>query len=221
MRVLRDDIPIEESILMTVPEPLTAVALVCTLKPSPARSSSDLLAGQLMEAMAAGGVRTGIIRIADYDVKPGVDKDMGDGDDWPVIRARIMEADILVLATPTWMGQHSSMCQRVLERLDAELSETDDRGRLLTYGKVAVAVVVGNEDGAHKISADLFQALDDVGFTIAAQAVTYWNGPAMQTTDYQDLPETPAETASATRDAAANAVHLARLLKAAPYPPRS
>jgi hypothetical protein len=71
------------------------------------------------------------------------------------------------------MGQHSSVCQRVLERLDAELSETDDEGRLLTYGKVAIAVVVGNEDGAHKISADLFHALNDVGFTIAAQGVTY------------------------------------------------
>jgi hypothetical protein len=119
------------------------------------------------------------------------------------------------------MGQHSSVCQRVLERLDAELSETDDEGRLLTYGKVAIAVVVGNEDGAHKISADLFHALNDVGFTIAAQGVTSWNGPAMQTTDYQDLAETPDETARATRGAAANAADLAGLLRAEPYPSTS
>ncbi|HEY5882341.1 MAG TPA: hypothetical protein VIU11_25750, partial [Nakamurella sp.] len=125
---------------------------------------------------------------------------------------------MVVVATPTWMGHHSSVCQRVLERLYAELSETDSEGRLLTFGKVAVVVVVGNEDGAHKISADLFQALNDVGFTIAAQGVTYRNGPAMQTTDYQDLSETPKETASATRAAAANAVHLASLLRSAPYP---
>ena len=117
------------------------------------------------------------------------------------------------------MGQHSSVCQRVLERLDAELSETDEQGRLKTFGKVAIAVVVGNEDGAHHISALLYQALNDVGFTLAAQAVTYWNGEAMHTTDYKDLSSTPEETASATATAAANAAHLAKLLKDAPYPP--
>lgn len=203
---------------MTESRPIRAVALVCTLNASPARSSSDLLAGQVLAALAEHDVTGSTIRVVDHDVKPGVQADMGDGDQWPAIRQLLLGADILVLATPTWMGQHSSVCQRVLERLDAELSETDDQGRLLTYGKVAVAVVVGNEDGAHKISADLFQALNDVGFTIAAQGVTYWNGPAMQTTDYQDLPETPAETASATRGAAANAAHLARLLRSSPYP---
>lgn len=203
---------------MTESEPLKALALICTLRPSPARSSSDLLASQVLDALAEHGVAGSTIRVVDHDVKPGVEVDMGDGDDWPRIRERVLAADIVVLATPTWMGQHSSVCQRVLERLDAELSETDSAGRLLTYGKVAVAVVVGNEDGAHRISADLFQALNDVGFTIAAQGVTYWNGPAMQTTDYQDLPQTPQETASATKGAAANAAHLARLLRATPYP---
>ncbi len=203
---------------MTQAEPLTALALICTLRGSPARSSSDLLASQVLEALAEHGVTGSTVRVIDHDVKPGVEVDMGQGDAWPQIRRQLLAADILVLATPTWMGQHSSVCQRVLERLDAELSETDDHGRLLTYGKVAVAVVVGNEDGAHKISADLFQALNDVGFTIAAQGVTYWNGPAMQTTDYQDLDGTPAETAAATRGAAANAAHLARLLRATPYP---
>lgn len=206
--------------MATASPALSAVALVCSLKPSPARSSSELLARQVLAALGKHGVTGTAIRVADHAVATGVDKDMGDGDAWPEIRARVLSADILVMATPTWMGQHSSVCQRVLERLDAELSETDDQGRLLTYGKVAIAVVVGNEDGAHKISADLFQALNDVGFTLAAQAVTYWNGPAMQTTDYQDLPETPEETASATRGAATNAAHLARLLRAEPYPPK-
>ena len=111
----------------------------------------------------------------------------------------------------------SSVAQRVLERLDGELSETDDSGRPVISGKVAVAVVVGNEDGAHKISADLFQALNDVGFTIAAQGATYWNGEAMQGEDYNDLDETPEAVASATSTLAENAAHLARLLKASPY----
>ncbi|MDQ6658542.1 MAG: NAD(P)H-dependent oxidoreductase [Actinomycetota bacterium] len=200
---------------------LTAVALVCSLKPSPARSSSELLAQQVMDRMKSDGVSGSIVRVVDHDVKPGVELDMGDGDAWPGIRERIMAADILVLATPTWMGQHSSVCMRVLERLDAELSELDDQGRPKLYPKVAMAAIVGNEDGAHHVTADVFQALNDVGFSIAAQAVTYWNGEAMQTTDYQDLQHTPEKTAAATDLAAGNTVHLARLLRSGNYPPTS
>jgi multimeric flavodoxin WrbA len=143
---------------------------------------------------------------------------MGDGDAWPELRRKVLDADILVLGTPTWMGQHSSVCQRVLERLDAELSETNDKGQPLTYGKVACAVVVGNEDGAHHISAVLFQSLNDVGFTIPAGGVTYWNGEAMHTKDYKDLGSTPEATAGTTRTLAANAAHLARLLQQDAYP---
>ena len=197
---------------------LRALALVCTLSPSPARSSSELLAQQLLDAFS-DDVAGEIVRVVDHDVRPGVQLDMGDGDAWPGIRQRVIDADILVLATPTWMGQASSVCQRVLERLDAELSETDDEGRPLTFGKVAVVVVVGNEDGAHHISGVLYQCLSDVGFTIPAQGVTYWNGEAMHATDYQDLDTTPETTAGTTAVAAANAVHLAALLKATPYPP--
>ena len=108
---------------------------------------------------------------------------------------------------------------RVLERLDAELSETDVAGRPVVEGKVAVAVVVGNEDGAHKITADLDQALDDVGF-IPSQGGTYGNGEATHTVDYRDLDETPEEVARATATLARNAVHLASLLKETPYPPK-
>ncbi len=197
---------------------LTALALVCSLKPSPARSSTELLAQQVLDRMQADGVSGSMVRVVDHDVKPGVELDMCDGDAWPGIREQIMAADILVLATPTWMGQHSSVCQRVLERLDAELSETDEQGRLQVYPKVAMAVIVGNEDGAHRITADLFQALNDVGFTIPAQGVTYWNGEAMHTIDYQDLDETPEKTASATTLAASNTVHLARVLRGNNYP---
>ena len=116
------------------------------------------------------------------------------------------------------MGQLSSVGQRVLERLDAELSETDEQGRLLTYGKVAVAAIVGNEDGAHHITGVLFQTLNDVGFTIPAGGSTYWNGEAMQSTDYQDLAETPRTVAAVTKTLATNAVFLARALKSDPYP---
>lgn len=198
--------------------PLTALALTCSLKASPARSSTELIARQVLDALASHGVSGESVRVVDHDVKPGVDPDMGDGDAWPTLREKLMAADIFVLATPTWMGQHSSVCMRVLERLDAELSDTDDDGRLMTFGKIAVAAIVGNEDGAHRITADLFQALNDVGFTIPAQGVTYWNGEAMQSVDYQDLPSTPEKTASATATLAVNAVHLAGLLRESNYP---
>lgn len=203
---------------MTTPRPLTAFALVCSLKPSPARSSSQLMAQQVLDALAEHGVTGSLERVLDHEVKPGVEADMGDGDEWPALRARILAADIFVLATPTWMGHPSSVAARVLERLDAELSDTDDAGRLRTYGKVAVVAVVGNEDGAHAISADVFQALNDVGFSLAAGAVTYWNGEAMGKVDYQDLDETPEKVATATAALAANAAHLARLLAADGYP---
>ncbi|MFZ4269035.1 flavodoxin family protein [Streptomyces arboris] len=200
---------------------MRALALVCTLNPSPARSSSRHLAEQVMSEFERHGVQGEIVRIADHDVRPGVEVDMGDGDAWPAIREKMLAADILLIATPIWLGHPSSLCQRVLERLDAELSETDDQGRPLVYGKVAAVAVVGNEDGAHKVSADLFQGLDDVGFSLAPGAVTYWVGEAMQGTDYQDLDETPETVASTTRTLAANAVHLARLLADAPYPASS
>jgi multimeric flavodoxin WrbA len=202
---------------MTESAPLRALALVCSLKASPAPSSSDKLARQVLEALSGHGVTGDVVRVVDHDVKPGVEVDMGEGDAWPGIREQLMAADILIVATPTWVGHMSSVAQRVLERLDGELSETDASGRPLVTGKVAVTVVVGNEDGAHKITADLMQALNDVGFSIPAQGGTYWNGEAMQGTDYNDLDETPEAVASATATLAENAAHLARLLKASPY----
>lgn len=197
---------------------LTAVALSCTLKPSPAASSSDLMAQQYLDALAGHDVTGSLVRVVDHDVHPGVEADMGNGDQWPTIRAAVNAADILVVVAPTWVGHMSSVAQRVLERLDAELSETREDGNPAMFGKIAVVGVVGNEDGAHKITADLYQGLNDVGFTIPAQGGTYWNGEAMQGTDYNDLDETPEATAEALSTAAANAVHLAGLLKATPYP---
>ncbi len=94
--------------------PLTALALNCTLSPSPAESSTELLAQQVLDALAELHVTGSMVRVIDHEVRPGVLLDMGDGDEWPVIREQLMASDILVLATPTWMGQHSSVCQRVL-----------------------------------------------------------------------------------------------------------
>jgi multimeric flavodoxin WrbA len=204
---------------MTISTPLTALALNCTLTPSPAESSTQLMADQVLAALDKLGVTGTSVRLVDLDIRPGVQKDMGDGDAWPAVRERMLAADILVVATPTWVGQMSSVANRVLERLDAELSETDEEGRPLLFGKVALTAVVGNEDGAHKITADLFQGLGDVGFTIPAQGGVYWNGEAMTTTDFKDLDETPEAVSTTIATMTANAVHLATLLRGSPYPP--
>lgn len=197
---------------------LHALALVCSLKPSPAPSSSDVIADHVFATLADLGVRADKVRPVDFDIKPGVEPFMGEGDQWPQLREMILAADILLVSTPTWLGHPSSVTQRVLERLDAELSNTDDAGRPVATGKVALVSVVGNEDGAHKIVADLFQALNDIGYTIPAQGCTYWNDEAMGGRDYKDLDEVPEAVSSTTATAARNAAHLARTLKTAMYP---
>ncbi|WP_406636585.1 flavodoxin family protein [Pseudarthrobacter quantipunctorum] len=197
---------------------LSALALICSLTPSPAASSSELMARHVLDELAAHGVSGTSLRVVDHNVMPGVQVDMGDGDAWPGIRDKILAADILVLATPIWMGHPSSITQRVMERLDADLAETDNEGRPIMYGKVAIVAVVGNEDGAHKTVADTQQGLNDVGFTLPAQGATYWVGEAMQTVDYKDLKAVPEKVASATAGAARNAAHLARFLRTSQYP---
>ena len=198
----------------------TAIAINCTLKQSSGEPSStdkmiQLIAGEFNKHHID---LAETIRIADYNVKPGVTSDEGGGDDWPDIRTRILAADILIFGTPIWLGQSSSIAQRVLERMDAFLGETDEAGRMPSFGKVAVAAIVGNEDGAHRVTADLFQALNDVGWTIPAAASCYWVGEAMQSIDFKDLPEPPEKVVQSAQMLAANAAHMSRLLAADTYP---
>ncbi len=197
---------------------LKALILVCTLKRSPAESSSDLLARQMSASFDKLGIAAEVLRVVDHAVHFGVSTDEGNGDAWPVLREKMLAANILALVTPIWLGQTASVCKVVLERLDAELSETDDEGRLLTYGKVGLVGAVGNEDGAHHVISECLQALNDTGFSIAASAGTYWVGEAMQATDYKDLDPSPETTTSALATTVANAAHLAALLEAEQYP---
>lgn len=200
--------------------PLSAIALNCTLKRSGSTpSSTDKMIGLIEGELRKRGVDTRqTIRIADHDIKPGVTSDEGEGDDWPQIRKQILDCDILILGTPIWLGQMSSLAKRVIERMDAFLSETDPQGRTPSFGKIAVVGVVGNEDGAHHVAATLFQALNDVGWTIPAGASDYWVGEAMQKVDFKDLPKVPDAVRRDATMLAANAVHLATMLKANPYP---
>jgi multimeric flavodoxin WrbA len=163
-------------------------------------------------------VITTTVRLADHNIKPGVTSDEGEGDEWPEIRRKILDADILVMGTPIWMGQPGSICKRALERMDAFLSEKDDAGRMVSYGRVAAVAVVGNEDGAHHVSAELYQALNDVGFTLPANAVAYWVGEAMGSVNFVDLKEVPDVVTNTISMLARNTAHLANLLKASQYP---
>lgn len=199
---------------------LTAVALNCSLKASGGGdSSTDRMIGLIVSELKKRGVGfDGTIRIADHDVKPGVTSDEGDGDAWPGLRRRILAADILVFGTPIWLGQMSSLAKRVVERMDAFLSETDDRGRMPSFGKVVLIAVVGNEDGAHNVTAQLGQALADTGWTLPPSSAVYWVGEAMGSVDFKDLPNIPEKVEQSAAMAASNAAHLAGMLKARPYP---
>ncbi len=200
---------------------VTAIALNCTLKKSSdgEGSSTDRMIGVLKRAFARHDVELAdTLRIADYNVLPGVTSDEGEGDDWPSLREKILSHDILILGGPIWLGQVGSIAKRVLERMDAFLSETDEQGRMPSYGKLAVVAIVGNEDGAHGSSAQLFQALNDVGWTIPAVAACYWVGEAMGATDFKDLGAIPDKVKETAAMVAGNAAHLAGVLKAKPYP---
>lgn len=199
---------------------LKALALNCSLKSDPDEdSSTDAMISVLNDAFEQHDVEvTRTVRVASLDIKPGVTSDEGEGDDWPALRKELLEHDILIFGGPIWMGQVSSVAKRVLERLDAFLDETDDQGRMPSYSMVAVAAIVGNEDGAHFSSAQLFQSLNDVGFTIPAVAACYWVGEAMGSVDFKDLDVVPDKVAQTAAMVAGNAAHLAELLEQSPYP---
>ena len=199
---------------------VTAIAINCSLRASSGEeSSTDAMIAVLKKHFAEQQVElTETIRIADYEVKPGVTSDEGEGDAWPRLREKILAHDILVFGTPIWMGQPSSIAKRVMERMDAFLSETDDKGRMPSYNKIAVVAIVGNEDGAHATSALIFQSLNDVGWTFPAVGACYWVGEAMHDRDFKDFDKTPAKVTETAKMVASNAAHLAKLLKDKPFP---
>ncbi len=197
---------------------LKAVFLNCTLKASPEDSNTEALARVVAEALEADGIATEFVRVVDHDVRPGVTSDEGDGDAWPAIRQKLVEAQILVVATPTWLGKPSSVTQRVLERMDAMLSEQDDEGRPVAYNHVAGVVVTGNEDGAHHVIAEVAGGLIDIGYTVPGQAWTYWNKGPGPGDDYSQTDEGKDWSHATGRAAASNLAAVARALGECPVP---
>lgn len=197
---------------------MKALILNCTLKPSPEASSTEALARVVAAELEKQGATVEMVRLVDLNLKPGVKTDQGEGDDWPAVHEKIMAADILIMATPTWLGQMSSVCLRALERMDAFFGETDDSGRPVAFGKVAGVVITGNEDGAHHIVATVCQGLIDMGFTIPAQSWTYWHLGPGPGPDYVDTDQGHDYSDRVGRNAARNLVALAKVLKPSTYP---
>jgi multimeric flavodoxin WrbA len=195
---------------------MRALIINCTLKPAPQPSNTEALARVVAEAMAKQGVEVDWVRAVDHDIKPGVENDMGPGDAWPAIREKILNSEILVMATPTWVGKPSSVAQRVIERLDAMISETDDDGRPVAYNKVAGVVNTGNEDGAHHVIAEITSALADIGFTIPGQSWTYWHLGPGGGPNYLDDERGHEWSHKTGRAMAANLVTVARALAVTP-----
>ncbi|MDX6596508.1 MAG: hypothetical protein QOE87_395 [Gaiellales bacterium] len=198
--------------------PTRALILNCTLKPSPAASNTEALASVLRDALEQGGATCEMIRAVDLNLLPGVSSDEGEGDEWPPIHERLLASEILVLATPTWFGQPSSVVKRVIERMDAMLSESDDDGLPVAFNRVAGFVVTGNEDGAHHVIAELAQAVNDIGYTVPAQAWTYWNKGPGPGPSYLETDEGHEWSAKTARTAAANLIAAAEALAAHPLP---
>jgi multimeric flavodoxin WrbA len=195
-----------------------ALVLNCTLKASPAVSNTEALVAVVTDALEAEGVETEQIRLVDLAIKPGVSSDEGPGDDWPEVRERILANEIPIVATPTWLGQPSSVAKRALERMDAMLSETDHEGRPVAYNRTAGVVVTGNEDGAHHVISEVCGALIDIGFTVPGQSWTYWNMGPGPGPSYLDTDQGHDWSESTGRMAVSNLVGVARALAAQPIP---
>ena len=200
---------------------MRATCLVCTLKRSPEPSNAEGLAQVVLGFLRDEGVKTDVIRLADHRIDFGVVSEaVSHGDEWPAIRERILAAEILVMAIPTWLGQPSSVSKVALERMDAFLSETREDGETpIAYNRVAGVVCVGNEDGAHHVISETNGALCDIGYSVPGQNWTYWNkgpGPGDEewlTTEERDW------SISTGKACASNLLAMARALQASPIPP--
>ena len=138
---------------MTGKNPISVLALNCTLNKSPERSHTGALLEKVMDLFEQWGAVTEIVRVVDYNVPFGVESDLGDGDEWPQILTKMKAADVIIMGMPIWFGVRSSVAQLVIERLDGTYREMNDKGQFPLYNKVAGVVVTGNEDGAHDASA--------------------------------------------------------------------
>lgn len=158
---------------------LKATFLNCTLKKSPETSNTEALISKAVHLFSTIGVQSKIIRVADHNVAFGVTSDEGEGDAWPEILNELKKSDILIVCSPIWLGDKSSICKMVIERIDGSTSEQEPKkGQYPLYNKVGGVLVTGNEDGAKRICADVLFSLNHSGCTIPPNSMAYWVGKA-------------------------------------------
>jgi multimeric flavodoxin WrbA len=178
-----------------------------------------LLADEVIAGLQSNGVECETVRLVDLNILPGVSSDEGDGDDWPGVREKILASDIIIFASPTWLGKISSVAQRALERMDAMLSEQNEQGQMIAYDRVAGFVVTGNEDGAKNCISELASAAVELGFCVPPLAWTYWNMGPGPGPDYADTDHGKEWSKTTAATCAHNLFHVARALKEHPIPP--
>jgi multimeric flavodoxin WrbA len=199
---------------------LRALFVNCTLKRSPERSNTQGLVDLSAEIMRANGVAVDELRAVDHEIATGVWPDMTehgwDTDEWPALQERVLDADILVLATPIWLGEKSSLCTRVIERLYGNSSVLNDAGQYAYYGKVGGCLVTGNEDGVKHCAMNILYSLQHLGYTIPPQADAGWIGEAGPGPSYLDEGSGGPENDFTNRNTTFmtwNLMHIASLLK--------
>ena len=199
---------------------LSAVFINTTLKKSPEVSNTQGLMDASIEIMRRQGVSVTNIRAVDHDIASGIWPDMtGHGwntDVWPEIYEKVMAADILVLGTPIWLGDKSSVCTKVIERLYANSSLLNDRGQYAYYGKVGGCIITGNEDGIKHCAMNILYSLQHLGYAIPPQADAGWIGEAGPGPSYVDEGSGGPENDFTNRNTTFmtwNLLHLARTLK--------
>jgi multimeric flavodoxin WrbA len=203
---------------------LKAIFINCTLKPSPQISNTEKLAEASINIMRKHGVVTKLIRAVDHDIAPGVYPDMTKHgfkkDEWPAIQKQVIEADILVLCGPIWLGDNSSEMKKVIERLYANSSNLNKLGQYAYYGKVGGCIITGNEDGIKHCAMNVLYSLQHLGYSIPPQADAGWIGEAGPGPSYGDKLEDGSIagvdnefTQRNTTFMTWNLMHLAKILK--------
>jgi multimeric flavodoxin WrbA len=199
---------------------LRAVYINCTLKRSPALSHTQGLADLSIAIMERSGAAVDVVRAADHDIAPGVHPDMTEHgwerDDWPAIFDKVIGADILVLCSPIWLGEKSSVCTRVIERLYGNSHILNDAGQYVYYGRVGGCIITGNEDGAKHCAMNMLYSLQHLGYVIPPQADAAWLGEAGPGPSYLDPGSGGPENDFTNRNTTFltwNLLHLARMLK--------
>ena len=197
---------------------LKALFLISSLKSTEEKSHTEALSEKVQTIYMNENIESEIIRLADYNIAYGIAPDMGDGDEWPAIFEKVKAADILIIGTPLWLGEKSSIATLAIERLYGSSSETNNKGQAIYYNKVGGVIVTGNEDGAKHAAASILYGLSHMGFVVPPNVDTYWVGEAGPGPSYIDAGQHNDFTKKHVEMLAYNTIHLARILKETPIP---